>query len=215
MAKISPSILASDFTNLAREVKKVSQADYLHVDVMDGLFVPNITYGTPIMEALGRLECPPLDVHLMICDPARYVAEYARLGARNIHVHAEGNYHLDRLINSIREAGARAFVVLNPSTGVGAIEEVLAIVDGVLVMTVNPGFTGQKFIPRAALKIERLHSLRESEKYNYEIAVDGGVSLKNAPELVRRGADILVMGSAVFRSASPAKIIAQIRELER
>ena len=215
MAKISPSILAADLANLSDEVKKIEEADLLHIDVMDGLFVPNITFGIPLMEALGRIDHPPLDVHLMIHDPARYIKDYVDLGAANIHVHVEGNYHLHRLITSIKELGVRAFVVLNPSTPVGAIEEVLSIVDGILVMTVNPGFTGQKFIPGASLKIDRLDANREEKGYGYEVAVDGGVNLSNAADLVKRGADILIMGAAVFRAESPAEVVRTVKELKR
>lgn len=215
MAKISPSILAADLANLSDEVSRVGEADLLHIDVMDGLFVPNITFGIPLMEALGRIDHPPLDVHLMIHDPARYIEDYISLGAVNVHVHVEGNYHLHRLITSIKELGAGAFVVLNPSTPVGAVEEVLSIIDGILVMTVNPGFTGQKFIPEASLKIDRLHAIREAEGYGYEIAVDGGVNLSNAPDLVKRGADILIMGAAVFRAESPEEVVRSVKRLKR
>ncbi len=215
MAKISPSILAADLSNLSREVRKVIGADLLHVDVMDGVFVPNITFGTPIMEALGRIDHPPLDVHLMIEDPGKFIAEYVQLGARNLHVHVEGNPHLHRLITSIKDLGASPFVVINPATPVQALEEILPFVDGVLVMTVNPRFTGQKFIAGASLKIDRLHRLRDELGYSYEIAVDGGVSLSNAGEPVERGADILIMGAAVFRAASPSKVVEKIRELKR
>jgi len=215
MAKISPSILAADLTNLACEVNKVREADFLHIDVMDGMFVPNITFGVPIMEALGRLSHPPLDVHLMIEEPSRYVREYAELGAKNLHVHVEGNYHLHRLLGQIKECGANAFVVLNPSTPVSWLEEVLPFADGVLVMTVNPGYTGQRFIPEAARKIESLDRIRCEKGFDFEIAVDGGVSLDNAKELVSKGADILIMGAAVFRSDSPSIVVDRIKELRR
>ncbi|MDD2333074.1 MAG: ribulose-phosphate 3-epimerase [Mesotoga sp.] len=215
MAKISPSILAADLTNLACEVSKVRKADFLHIDVMDGMFVPNITFGVPIMEALGRLSHPPLDVHLMIEEPSRYVREYAELGAKNLHVHVEGNYHLHRLLGQIKEYGANAFIVLNPSTPVSWLEEVLPFADGVLVMTVNPGYTGQRFIPEAARKIESLDRIRCEKGFDFEIAVDGGVSLDNAKELVSKGADILIMGAAVFRSDSPSIVVDRIKELRR
>ncbi|CCU85895.1 MULTISPECIES: ribulose-phosphate 3-epimerase [Mesotoga] len=215
MARISPSILAADLTELAREVIRVRDADYLHIDVMDGMFVPNITFGVPIMEALGRLHHPPLDVHLMIEDPSRYVKEYAALGAKNLHVHVEGNYHLHRLLGQIRETGSRAFVVLNPSTPVSLLDEVLSCADGVLVMTVNPGYTGQEFIPEAAKKIDVLDRIRTERNLKFEIAVDGGVSLDNAQDLVNRGADILIMGAAVFRSENPSVVVRKIKELKR
>ncbi|MGC9322314.1 MAG: ribulose-phosphate 3-epimerase [Kosmotogaceae bacterium] len=215
MARISPSILAADLTELASEVRRVLDADYLHIDVMDGMFVPNITFGVPIMEALGRLSHPPLDVHLMIEEPSRYVREYAELGAKNLHVHVEGNYHLHRLLGQIKECGANAFVVLNPSTPVSWLEEVLPFADGVLVMTVNPGYTGQEFIPEAAKKIDILNRIRNERDLKFEIAVDGGVSLDNAQDLVNRGADILIMGAAVFRSENPSMVVKKIRELRR
>lgn len=215
MARISPSILAADLTELAREVIRVRDADYLHIDVMDGMFVPNITFGVPIMEALRRLHHPPLDVHLMIEDPSRYVKEYAALGAKNLHVHVEGNYHLHRLLGQIRETGSRAFVVLNPSTPVSLLDEVLSCADGVLVMTVNPGYTGQEFIPEAAKKIDVLDRIRTERNLKFEIAVDGGVSLDNAQDLVNRGADILIMGAAVFRSENPSVVVRKIKELKR
>ncbi len=215
MARISPSILAADLTELASEVRRVRDADYLHIDVMDGMFVPNITFGVPIMEALGRLHHPPLDVHLMIEDPSRYVREYAALGAKNLHVHVEGNYHLHRLLGQIRESDSKAFVVLNPSTPVSFLDEVLSFTDGVLVMTVNPGYTGQEFIPEAAKKIDILNRIRNERDLKFEIAVDGGVSLDNAQDLVNRGADILIMGAAVFRAENPSMVVKKIRELRR
>ncbi|PNE23101.1 ribulose-phosphate 3-epimerase [Mesotoga sp. Brook.08.YT.4.2.5.1] len=215
MAKISPSILAADLTNLACEVKKVREADFLHIDVMDGMFVPNITFGVPIMEALGRLDHPPLDVHLMIEEPSKYVKDYALLGAKNLHVHVEGNYHLHRLLGEIRENGANAFVVLNPSTPVSSLEEVFPFVDGILVMTVNPGYTGQKFIPEAAAKIGVLDRIRSEKGFSFVIAVDGGVSLGNAKDLVDMGADILVMGAAVFRAKDPSIVVERIKEIRR
>ncbi len=215
MARISPSILAADLTELASEVRRVRDADYLHIDVMDGMFVPNITFGAPIMEALGRLHHPPLDVHLMTEDPSRYVREYAALGAKNLHVHVEGNYHLHRLLGQIRESDSKAFVVLNPSTPVSFLDEVLSFADGVLVMTVNPGYTGQEFIPEAAKKIDILNRIRNERDLKFEIAVDGGVSLDNAQDLVKRGADILIMGAAVFRSENPSMVVKKIKELRR
>jgi ribulose-phosphate 3-epimerase len=151
----------------------------------------------------------------MIEDPSRYVKEYAALGAKNLHVHVEGNYHLHRLLGQIRETGSRAFVVLNPSTPVSLLDEVLSCADGVLVMTVNPGYTGQEFIPEAAKKIDVLDRIRTERNLKFEIAVDGGVSLDNAQDLVNRGADILIMGAAVFRSENPSVVVRKIKELKR
>lgn len=213
MAIISPSVLAADLGHLAGEIKKVKDADYLHVDVMDGAFVPNITFGRPIIEALNKIDRPPLDIHFMINNPERYIEEYINLGAKIISVHFEGNHHLHRLITSIQELGAKAFVVINPSTPVSSLEEILPFVDGVLVMTVNPGFTGQKFIPEIAEKVSKLNSIRKDKKLSFKIALDGGINLTNAPELVSMGADFLIMGAAVFRATDPEDVIKKIKEL--
>jgi ribulose-phosphate 3-epimerase len=215
MAMISPSLLAADLSHLSEEIKKVRSADLLHIDVMDGVFVPNITFGVPLMEALSRIDTPPLDVHLMIEDASRYAEEYISLGASILTVHVEAVTHLHRLICNIRDKGAEAFVSLNPHTPVSLLEEILPVVDGVLVMTVNPGFTAQRFIASVAGKVKKLDFIRNQSGLRFKIAVDGGVDLSNASSLVSDGADILVMGAAVFRSNSPGEVVQKVKELRR
>ncbi|HHF08467.1 MAG: ribulose-phosphate 3-epimerase [Thermotogae bacterium] len=215
MIKVSPSILAANFLNLQQELDKIKTADYLHIDVMDGHFVPNITFGFPLLEALNRVDTLPLDVHLMISDPSRYVDRFMDFGARIIAVHIEAETHLHRLLERIKSRNVEAFVALNPHTPVNALESILPFLDGVLVMTVNPGFTGQKFISLAAEKIRQLDSIRREKGLSYQLAVDGGINLNTAPTVVEYGADILVMGAAIFRSDSPKEVIEKVKELKR
>lgn len=211
--KIAPSILSADFANLERDVKLVEQggADYIHVDVMDGQFVPNITLGPNIVSALRPVTKLPLDVHLMIVEPERYVEDFAKAGADIIVVHQESTLHLHRVLQMIKQAGVKAGVVINPATPVSAIAEILSMVDLVLVMTVNPGFGGQAFIPDCLTKIETLANLRQEHDYTYEIEVDGGVVPETAALCAQAGADVFVAGSFVYSSEDPNARIAELR----
>ncbi|OGW38108.1 MAG: ribulose-phosphate 3-epimerase [Nitrospirae bacterium GWD2_57_9] len=212
--KIAPSILSADFARLGDEIKAVEAAgaDIIHVDVMDGHFVPNITIGPLIVEAARRSTKLPLDVHLMITNPELYIADFAKAGADYITVHAETAFHLNRLIQSIKEhQGVRAAVSLNPATPLTALDYVLSDLDMVLIMSVNPGFGGQAFIPSALDKIARLRKRIDDLGLKVEIEVDGGVKPDNAAEVIRAGADILVAGSAVFGAKDYAAAIKGIR----
>src|SRR5699024_11139191 len=203
MTKIAPSILSADFAKLGEEIKDVEKggADYIHVDVMDGHFVPNITIGPLIVDAIRPVTDLPLDVHLMIENPGQYIEAFAKAGADIITVHHEAVVHLHRTIHLIKDHGVKAGVVINPATPVHAITEILPYVDMVLVMTVNPGFGGQSFIHEAVPKIKQLDELRTSNGYTYEIEIDGGVNKDTAKLCTDAGADVLVAGSAVFNEA--------------
>ncbi|MGN0658608.1 MAG: ribulose-phosphate 3-epimerase [Emergencia sp.] len=200
MGKLAPSILSADFSRLGEQTELISRAgcDYIHVDVMDGHFVPNISFGAPVMKSLNRLDTAPYDVHLMIEDPDRYIPDFAGDKTEYIVVHQEACRHLDRTLSLIRSCGAKAGAALNPATPVSALECVLHQLDLVLIMSVNPGFGGQKFIPYALDKIRMLDALRREKGYHYDIEIDGGVTLDNAGEIAAAGCDILVAGSAVF-----------------
>lgn len=210
---IAPSLLAADFAHLARDVEMVerSEADWHHIDVMDGMFVPNISYGMPVIEAIGRHANKPLDVHLMIEAPDRYIKAFAALGAHVLTVHAEACVHLHRTLNAIREAGMRPGVALNPHTPIAAIEEVLGELDLVCLMSVNPGFGGQKFIPGTIAKVRRLAALRAEREADFLIEVDGGVGSGNAGLLVNAGADVLVAGSSVFKAEDPVRAVSALK----
>ena len=213
MAEIAPSILAADFAHLARDVEAVERAGVLmiHVDVMDGHFVPNITIGPPVVRSLRKATRLLLDCHLMIENPDLLIPEFAAAGAGMISVHQEACPHLDRTLQLIREHGAKAGVVLNPATPVHTLQAVLASVDFVLVMSVNPGFGGQKFIPYTLDKVRELDQIRRDRRLAYQIEIDGGVSANNVGEIVNAGCDIIVAGSSIFGAGDPAAAVETMR----
>jgi len=212
---IAPSILAADFANLQRAVEMLnfSSADFIHVDIMDGVFVPNISFGIPVTEAIYRHAKKPLDVHLMIVEPDKYLEAFRNAGAAVISVHYEACNHLHRTLQAIRLLGAKAGVAINPHTPVEFLSEVISELDVVLLMSVNPGFGGQKFIENTYSKIERLKELILSKNANVQIEIDGGVNAQNAKKLIESGADILVAGSFVFSSKSPLQTIADLKSI--
>jgi ribulose-phosphate 3-epimerase len=213
--EIAPSILAADFACLEDGIRAVERggANLLHVDVMDGHFVPNISIGVPVVESLRKATRLPLDVHLMIENPERYIQPFSEAGADMISVHQEATYHLDRVLTMIREHGCRPGAVINPATPVSALSEVLDSVDYVLVMSVNPGFGGQKFIPGALEKIRRLKEIRERYNYSFRIEVDGGLGPENVVDVVRAGAEILVAGTSIFHTPDPAEAVRAMKQI--
>lgn len=215
MTKVSPSLLSADFGRLNQDVEMVnrSEAALLHLDVMDGRFVPNISFGFPVIEAVSRVSVKPLDVHLMIVEPDRWVSCVRDTGAAIMNVHAEACTHLHRTVQAIRAAGMKAAVTLNPATPVGCLEEIVADLDMVLLMSVNPGFGGQKFIERTVEKTRKLKKLIADSGSHAEIEIDGGVNLETGRRLVEAGADILVAGSYVFGAEDPEAVIAGLAAL--
>lgn len=212
---VSPSLLAADFLNLQKDIEMIndSEADWLHLDVMDGVFVPNISFGFPVIDAVSKICKKPLDVHFMITQPERYIRQTARTGAMMMNVHYEACTHLDRTIHEIHEAGMKAGVTLNPSTPVCMLEDIITDVDMVLLMSVNPGFGGQKFIENTIEKTKRLRAMIERTGSKALIEVDGGVQEETAPRLVKAGVDVLVSGSYIFRADAPEDIIRRLRRL--
>jgi len=212
--EIAPSILAADFSALGDAVRAIERggAELVHVDVMDGHFVPNISIGIPVVESLRKATRLPLDVHLMIEAPERYIDAFADAGADSLIVHQEGNHHLQRLLASIRHRNLGVGVAINPATPVSTLVEVLGEVDRVLVMSVNPGFGGQKFLPGSLGKMRRLHELREREGYTYRIEVDGGVGLDTVADIARAGGEILVAGTSVFHQPDPAEAVRKLKQ---
>ena len=214
---LSPSLLAADFGNLQQAVQMVnaSEADWFHIDIMDGVFVPNISYGMPVLSAINKHATKPLDVHLMIIDPDRYISTFAKLGSHILTVHYEACTHLHRTLQAIKAEGMKAGVALNPHTPVALLEDIIKDVDLLLLMSVNPGFGGQVFIENAIKKVERLRKLIDETGSHAIIEVDGGVQGETAPRLVKAGADMLVSGSYVFKSPNPTETIKSLRELIR
>jgi ribulose-phosphate 3-epimerase len=210
---IAPSVLSADFNNLQQDIRMINEsaADWFHVDVMDGVFVPNISFGFPILRHIKKLSQKPLDVHLMIIQPERYLEEFARSGADVITVHYEACTHLHRTLQSIRSLGVKAGVAINPHTSVQLLEDVLNDADLFLVMSVNPGFGGQKFIPQTYRKVTQLKEMLFKARSHAMIEVDGGVGQENYQELVQAGADVLVAGNAVFGAKDPAGVIRQMK----
>lgn len=215
MIQIVPSILSADFARLADDIGKVERggATMLHVDIMDGHFVPNLTIGPPVVKSIRKITGLPLDVHLMITDPDKFAPLFIEAGADQVSVHFEAATHLDRTIRSIQGEGVRAGVVLNPATPVGALDDILYLVDYVLIMSVNPGFEGQTFIPNALNKVRELERRRRERRLSFAIEIDGGVSAENTAEIVQSGCDWLVAGSAIFHSADPAAAVKELQHL--
>ncbi|MBN2273613.1 MAG: ribulose-phosphate 3-epimerase [Bacteroidales bacterium] len=214
---IAPSILAADFANLQKEIEIInaSKADFIHCDIMDGVYVPNISFGLPVVEAVKRHAQKPLDVHLMIVEPERYLKKFRDAGAFYLTVHQETCMHLHSTVTEIKKLGMKAGVSLNPHTPVNTLEEIINDVDMVLIMTVNPGFGGQEFIPRSYEKIRKLKALIESSGSHALIEVDGGVDLTNAGTLFETGVNVLVTGTTIFESENPAETIRQLKNTGR
>ena len=210
---ISPSVLSADFAHLGRDIDMLNQSEagWLHIDVMDGVFVPNISFGFPVLEAIKRHSKKFNDVHLMIVEPEKYIAQFAKAGAHNITIHYEGNLHLDSTIRAIKALGISAGVAINPATPVAVLKDVIHLIDVVLIMSVNPGFGGQQFIPHTLEKIKEAKQLIAQSDSSAKVEVDGGVGLDNAATIIDAGADVLVAGNAVFGSANPTATISALK----
>jgi len=214
MIEIAPSILSADFTRLAEEIATVEKAgaSILHVDVMDGRFVPNITVGLPVVKAIAKVTRLPIDAHLMIVEPGQYADKFAKAGASMVSIHIEADANAHRTLSSIRAAGALAGIVINPGTSLTALDEVIKFADYVLVMSVNPGFGGQEFIPESIEKVRRLRKMIDERGLKTRIEIDGGINSDNIAEVTSAGAEIIVAGSAIFGAADPAVALRQMRE---
>jgi ribulose-phosphate 3-epimerase len=214
MIEIAPSILSADFTRLAEEIATVEKAgaSILHVDVMDGRFVPNITVGLPVVKAIAKVTRLPIDAHLMIVEPGQYADKFAKAGARMVSIHIEADANAHRTLSSIRAAGALAGIVINPGTSLAALDEIIKFADYVLVMSVNPGFGGQEFIPESIEKVRRLRKMIDERGLKTRIEIDGGINSDNIAEVTSAGAEIIVAGSAIFGAADPAVALRQMRE---
>ena len=213
MALVAPSLLASNFLRLEDECKMIneSEANWFHLDVMDGRFVPNISFGLPVIEQITKVAKKPCDVHLMILEPERYAEAFKEAGADHLTVHIEACTHLHRNIQQIKSLGMKAGVAVNPHTPVNFLQDILGDIDIVLLMSVNPGFGGQKFIPHTLNKIRELRKIIDDNKLNIQIEIDGGVTVENAKEIIATGADVLVAGNTVFKSKDPMKTIAELK----
>lgn len=214
--KIAPSVLSADFGNLDRDIQMLNQsdADWLHIDIMDGLFVPNISFGFPVLKSIQKTAKKPLDVHLMIVDPDRYIDTFYDHGAAVISVHYEACTHLHRTIQAIKQKGIKAGVAINPHTSVQLLKDIIEDIDLVCLMSVNPGFGGQKFIENTYAKIQALKNISIEKNPNLEIEIDGGVTLENAPKLISAGATVLVAGNTVFASENPANTILNLKNIK-
>lgn len=212
---IAPSVLSADFANLQKDIEMInrSQADWFHIDIMDGVFVPNISFGFPVLKAIQKHASKPLDVHLMIVDPDRYLQEFKQAGAENITVHIEACTHLHRTLHAIKDLGCRAGVAVNPHTPVTLLEDIIEDIDLVCLMSVNPGFGGQKFIENTYKKIRTLRTMASGKNDALLIEIDGGVSNQNALKLIQAGADVLVAGNAVFSATDPVLEISGLKNL--
>jgi len=212
---IAPSLIAADFTNLQQQINLVNNgvADWLHFDVMDGRFVPNITFGFVVLEAVKKMCHKPIDVHLMILEPEKYIETFCAAGANSISVHYETCPHIHRTLTQIKNAGARASVAINPGTPVSVLEDVLELTDMVLIMSVNPGFGGQKFIYQSINKVQKLRDMCDQRNLNTLIEVDGGVGMQNAEVLLKAGADVLVAGNSVFGDANPMEAMQRLKNI--